>query len=340
VVMASALSGAVLASALLFAFNGFDSTTVRVTERVALTPVVAATDSNAPTEQWAQSVSAATLDSLVMVQVDGPSGSRSGSGVVFLDDGHVLTTAGLIGASHDVSVRVGDLVHVAHVVGTDAATDVAVLLISDHLGLPPAVLAPRPVMASGALVAIVSARWSGSPNTSATTVRAVDVTAQIGGESVPALLELASSSPASAQGGAVVDASGAVVALASAPTDRRDTGYATPIDIVKRVADELIANGKASHAWLGVVGSSMTPERAESTGIDAGAVVDEVAPSSPAAAVLHSGDVIVSLNGRTVRSMTDIVSTLRRCRSDATVTIAYVHDGVSHSGAITLQAHS
>jgi putative serine protease PepD len=332
--MASALGGAVFASALLFAFNGFDSTTVRVTERVALTPVVAASDSPTATDGWAQSVAAATIDSLVLVQVDG---GRSGSGVVFLDDGHVLTTAGLVGNARDVSVRVDGVLHTAHVVGTDAATDVAVLQINDRVALPPAILAPRPVLTAGANVAVVSANATGRAGTRAATIRATDVTAQVGDQSIPAMLELTSSSPSAAQGGAIVDASGAVVALASAPTERRDTGYATPIDIVKRVADQLVASGKASHAWLGVVGSSMTPERAESAGVDAGAVVDEVAPSSPASALLHAGDVIVALNGRTVRSMTDVVSTLRRCRPDATVTISYVHQGVSESGAITLQ---
>src|SRR3546814_11694693 len=104
--------------------------------------------------------------------------------------------------------------------------------------------------------------------------------------------------PPGASGGALVDATGAVVGISTsrAVDPDGDDSFAVPAEVARRVADQLIAHGRARHAWLGVEGADLRPGEAQALGVSSGAVIrGVVAGRPPAAAGLQAGAVIPDL---------------------------------------------
>jgi len=131
----------------------------------------------------------------------------------------------------------------------------------------------------------------------------------------------------------LADANGNVIGINTAIVSSSDgstgVGFAIPIDIAKRDAEQLIAGGHASRPYLGISGAN-----APSNG---GAVVQDVASGSPAAnAGLQTGDVITGINGTRVTSMDSLVSILYRFNVGQRVTMTYVRNGSSHTATVTL----
>jgi S1-C subfamily serine protease len=113
-------------------------------------------------------------------------------------------------------------------------------------------------------------------------------------------------------GGALVDAHGAVVGMTSAVASEDGLETAIPIDVVHRVAEDLIAHGRARHVWLGVEGSDVDLPAAKDLDIAGGAMIERVVDDSPAAlAGVAAGDVVVEVDGEPVGSMSDLIAALR-----------------------------
>src|SRR5437667_282746 len=143
---------------------------------------------------------------------------------------------------------------------------------------------------------------------------------RIEARSGPPLLDMiqtdAPISPGSS-GGALLDADGAVIgittAVAVSEVGAEGLGFATPIDLARSAAEQLIATGKVVHVWLGVAGTDLDPDTAGDLHIDGGALVGQVVDGSPAAkAGLTARDVIVAVDGKTVTTMGALVVELRR----------------------------
>ncbi|HEX9992977.1 MAG TPA: PDZ domain-containing protein, partial [Acidimicrobiales bacterium] len=140
-------------------------------------------------------------------------------------------------------------------------------------------------------------------------------------------------------GGALVDATGAVVgittAIAISEVGAEGLGFATPIDLARAVAEDIVATGEAHHVWIGVEGMDVD---AGDDGPDHGALVHRVLPGSPAAEVgLAEGDVIVAVAGRDVATMSALVVALRRQRPGDEVEVVYVRDGRPRTVTVTLE---
>jgi S1-C subfamily serine protease len=115
------------------------------------------------------------------------------------------------------------------------------------------------------------------------------------------------------------------------------TGYATPVDLARDVAEQLIATGKVVHTWLGVEGGDLAPAEARRLGVDGGAVVRKVRDGSPAAtAGLAPRDVIVAVDGVTVQSMSALKVTLRGRRPGQAVDLRFLRDGKEQRVVTTL----
>ena len=83
----------------------------------------------------------------------------------------------------------------------------------------------------------------------------------------------------------LVDATGAVIGITTdLAGDHTRFGFATPIELVHRLADELLAYGKVTHGWLGIEGADLSDAKAELMDVRGGAEVRRVMPGSPAAA--------------------------------------------------------
>ena len=251
-----------------------------------------------------------------------------GAGVVYRSDGWVLTSHQVVVGLAEVAVVLGDgQVQTSPVVGRDPETNIAVIKVP-RTGMATATLGSVATLKPGQVAVVVGASLS------------VGIVSALGREvRVPngaLLLDMIQTDvrvdPATA-GGALVDSAGAVIGI----TAKLDGGYATPIDVARDVADQLMTTGKVVHAWLGVDGDDLSAGDAAKLGIDGGAMVRRVRPGSPAAAVgLRNGDVIVSVDGSTIESMSALKVLLRSRRPGQAVDVTYVRNGAHHRAVATL----
>ncbi len=146
-------------------------------------------------------------------------------------------------------------------------------------------------------------------------------------------------------GGALVNGDGKLiginVAIASAggsgssgQSGSIGVGFSIPSDIVKRVTDDIIANGKATHGLLGAMVGDAAAQQGATT---AGAFISEVTGGGAAAnAGLKKGDVVTSFNGVPITDATDLTAQVRALAGGSTAKLVYVRDGATSSTEVTL----
>jgi S1-C subfamily serine protease len=240
-----------------------------------------------------------------VVAVGADSGrDRVGSGVLYREDGLLLTAEHVVAGADEVRVLLDDgRSLVAKIVGTDAETDIALLDVEGS-SFPIAPLAPATsALSVGDDAITIGSAGPSSPLVRVSMVSAVGQEAGLEGHKLVDMIRTDAAMAAGTSGGAVVDRAGLVVAIAAANVkgSSEEVGYATPITVARSVADELLASGRVVRGWLGIEGESR-----------AGAVVHRVKPGSPAeAAGLSKGDVIVAIDGLVVTGMSALVARLR-----------------------------
>ena len=264
----------------------------------------------------------------------------SGSGFIFRSDGYILTNNHVVDGAERVTVVLQDRREFsAEIVGRDPNTDVAVLKI-DAEGLPVAPFGDSDGLAVGDWVVAL-----GYPLHLGSTATAGIVSAKgkaLGilnrDEEASAPLEHfiqtdAAINPGNS-GGALVGLDGRVVgmntAIASPTGYYSGYGFAVPINLVRRVADDLIEYGAVHRPKLGVAVQDLSPADAEVYRLDrpAGAEVVRVEDDGPAdRAGLELGDVIVGADGAAVESSGDLTARLARMRPGEDVTLDVVRYG-------------
>jgi serine protease DegQ len=277
-----------------------------------------------------------------VVSIVTPSGQ--GSGVVYRQDGLVITNAHVAGDSARVAVVLADGKRLpARVRAKTELYDVAVLDL-DREGLPAATF-ERDLPLVGAL-AIAIGNPLGFENTvTAGIISGLHREIPAGG-TTPALVDLiqtdAPISPGNS-GGALVDRAGVVVGINVAYIPPQggavSLGFAIPASTAVRVADQLIAKGRVEFAYLGIQPVQVTPElnQAYEIGSDTGVLVAEVVPDSPAArSGMRSGDVIVRLDDAEISVVEDLFAELREHKPGETVTLELKRDGETRTVEATL----
>jgi serine protease Do len=307
--------GAMLATGIVVVAGGLDR---RTTERVVERQEVPVRTVSAPSMGSVVDIAQQVRPAITQVLVAGKQGDSSGSGVLFRSDGHVLTNFHVIDGADSVKVVIDSGRELsAKVLGSDPETDVAVLKV-DGGPFPVAALGSAADLRVGqSAIAIGSPLGlAGGPSVTVGVVSALH--RRLDTRSGPPLLDMiqtdAPISPGSS-GGALLDGGGAVIGLttAVATTDgAQGLGFATPIDVARASAEQLIGTGKVEHVWLGIEGTDVDPTTAKDLAIDGGALVRRVVKDSPAdKAGLVARDVIVGVDGHTVNTMGGLVVALR-----------------------------
>lgn len=324
-----------------------------------------APDWNAVTEEVAPSV--------VAIGVQGQTAGGEGSGVVLDDEGHVVTNNHVVsGAGDDAKITVtldGGATYDATVAGTDPSTDLAVITITD----PPDDLQPMstgsskgltvgdPVMAVGnplglagtVTTGIVSAldrpvtTSSSSQDEGQDSPFAPQEQEQEQEESTPVVTSAIQTSAAvnpGNSGGALVDASGRLVGInssiasvggSSGQSGSIGIGFAIPVDEASWIADQLIEDGSAEHAFLGVSSRDGTAEEGSAT--HSGAEVARVSDGSPAEdAGLQEGDLVTAIDDSPVTSSEALVGLVHARTIDSSATLTVIRDGEERTVDVTL----
>lgn len=267
-----------------------------------------------------------------------------GSGVVLRPD-IVVTNAHVVGESPDVSVIFADgQTSPAKVLATDRLTDLAVLR-TRRSGLPvPKFRTDLPQPGERALA--IGSPLGFEHSVTAGIISGLHRDIPGAATQYPSLVDLiqtdASISPGSS-GGALLDATGRVVGINEAyippSAGAVSLGFAIPSATVLDVADQLLADGRAVHPYLGVSAVSLTPaiRRFAGVDVDQGALVVGLDPGTPAAAAgVRRGDVIVELAGVPVRSVEDLLAALRRTKPGQQRPLVLVREGKRQEVSVTI----
>lgn len=244
---------------------------------------------------------------------DAPQQSR-GSGFITTADGYIITNNHVVEGSTKIDVLLQDNRHLhARVVGADPLTDIAVLKV-DERNLPTVRMGSSDGARIGEWVLAI-----GNPMDLGTTVTSGIISAK--GRALPILRQTSGSrwaiedfiqtdapiNPGNS-GGPLVNLRGEVVGVNSAiasPTGfYSGYGFAVPIDLARRIADDLVRFGRVRRPALGVSITEVTPEDAEVFKLDRiqGVVAQDFQEGSPARrAGMQQGDVIVSVDGKPIQ---------------------------------------
>jgi putative serine protease PepD len=288
--------------------------------------------------------------SVVTINVSGSQESGTGSGVIIRSDGYILTNnhvvaVGANGGSISVVTNDGQQAS-AKVVGTDASDDLAVVkvvglnnLTAATFGKSGNLVVGQTVVAVGAPLGLSDTVTSGIVSNTARPVTTGDSQSS---EAVFNAVQTDAAINPGNSGGPLVDLNGNVVGINAAiatansgglniPGQQQQSGsigigFAIPSDEASRIASELITNGKATHAVIGVSVAGAQNQQSSLTGATISAVTSN---GAAAAAGLKAGDVVTALGGQRIADATALVAAVRSHAPGETVALTYLRGGKS-----------
>jgi serine protease Do len=236
----------------------------------------------------------------------------SGSGFIVSKDGYVLTNNHVVDGSDQVTVRLLDRREFkAKIVGTDPSTDLAVLKIEAN-NLVPAPLGSSAGARVGEWVLAVGNPLGDNLTFTVTSgiISAKGRTLALPGQSDRSIQDFIQTDAAinpGNSGGPLVSVRGEVIGVNSAIASQTGLysgyGFAIPIDLARRVMDQIIAEGRVNRSAMGVMVQNATPNDAEYVGLPdiRGVLVQDFSEDSPARkAGMEAGDIIISVDGKPV----------------------------------------
>lgn len=234
-----------------------------------------------------------------------------GSGFIISKDGYVLTNHHVVKNADEIIVKLSDRRElVAKLIGSDARTDVAVLKV-DATDLPAVTIGSPEKLQVGEWVLAIGSPFGFEQSATAGIVSAKGRSLP-GGNYVPFIQTDVAINPGNS-GGPLFNMEGKVVGINSQIYSRTGgfmgLSFSIPMDVVMNVVEQIKANGKATHGWLGVQIQDVTRKLAESFGMKKpqGALVAKIIPDSPAShADIQIGDVITEFNGQAVETSGDL----------------------------------
>lgn len=268
-----------------------------------------------------------------------------GSGIVISKDGDILTNYHVVRNADVIKVKLADQSeHEAKLVGKDDRTDLALIRIRKTNGnLPFAKLGMSSQLDVGDWVMAI-----GNPFGLEHTVTAGIVSAKgrvIGAGPYDNFIQTDASINPGNSGGPLINDQGEVVGVNSAIFSQSGgnvgIGFAIPIDLAKKVVEQLRKNGRVVRGWLGVRAQDLSPTLALSLGLARNhgdmAIVTEVAENGPAAeAGVRTGDVIVEYNGKPVPKSHDFPAIIADMAPGQRVSLKIIRDRKEQSVGVKI----
>jgi len=259
--------------------------------------------------------------------------TRLGSGFVYDKDGRIITNNHVVEGSKTVNVTFVDgNTYTAKVIGTDPDNDIAVIQIIDNFSdenLIPLAFGNSSQLQVGQQVIAI-----GNPFGLSDTMTH-GIVSQTGrllpnenvGFSIPDVIQVDAPINPGNSGGPLLNMQGEVIGMNTAiktnTGDFSGIGFAIPSNSILRITPQLIKNGTYSHPWLGIAGTSMSPDVALANSLPRnykGVIVDKVVKDGPAEKagitpatldennIPHGGDIITAVDGHPIKTIYDIIA--------------------------------
>lgn len=272
----------------------------------------------------------------------------SGSGVIFTQDGYIVTNNHVVEAAEKIQVLYNKKSYDAELVGTDPSTDLAVLKIKET-NLPAITLGNSKTLAVGEWVVAVGNPFSLSSTVTVGIVSAKGRRINIVEDKFPieSFIQTDAAINPGNSGGALVNKNGDLVGINTAILSRTGsyTGYAfaVPVDIAKKVVEDLIKYGLPQKAFFGANILEYDYENAKKFDLDVnvkefrGVLLGDITRGGAASAVgLQEGDIITKLNNVEINSKSAFDEEISYHYPGDKISVSYVREGKTNNTNITL----
>jgi len=296
----------------------------------------------------------------------------SGSGVIISPDGYIVTNNHVVEKADKIEIVTNDHKHfTAKVIGTDPNTDLALIKISAtnlpivKMGNSDAVKVGEWVLAVGnpfrltstVTAGIVSAKGRGigiigsqdQGEDQDTPFGRMRVQRQNNGprlnKGIESFIQTDAAINPGNSGGALVNTKGELIGINSAIASQTGSyegyGFAIPINLAKKVLNDIQKFGSVKRGYLGVSFKELDQDAADALHIDrsVGLYVDDVAPTSGAAAAgIQHGDVITKVEGKTVYESSDLQEPVARLQPGDKINLTIMHGSEEKNVSVVLKA--
>ena len=233
-----------------------------------------------------------------------------GSGVIIEKGGLILTNNHVIKDADEITVKFANKEEAkGKVVGTDPKTDLAVIRVSTKEDLPVVALGDSDALHVGQW-AIAIGNPFGLDHTLTVGVISATGRSEVGIAAYENFIQTDASINPGNSGGPLLNIRGEVIGINTAiVASGQGIGFAIPVNMARKVMDDLVKKGKVTRGWLGVGIQPLTPELAKSFALsaDEGILVNQVMPRSPAeVAGVKTGDLILNVDGKPVKDPRDL----------------------------------
>ena len=268
-----------------------------------------------------------------------------GSGVIVSNDGYILTNNHVIESATNVLVTLPDRREFrAKVVGSDPKTDVALLKI-EASGLSPITVGDSSKMQIGDAVLAIGNPYGVGQTVTMGIVSATG-RAGLGIEDYEDFIQTDASINPGNSGGALVNDRGELVGintaiLAPGSGGNQGIGFAVPVNLVRKVMDQIATHGEVTRSYLGVTIQDVSQDLAKAMGLPSpeGALVGDVQPDTPGQkAGLKSGDVILEVNGKKIVASNELRMEISMMPAGETARLKVFRDGKTLEIGATVSA--
>ncbi len=292
-------------------------------------------------------------------------GTATGSGIVLDDQGHILTNNHVIEGASKIEVKLGESSkeYTAEVVGTDPASDLALLKVSAPTSeLTPLTLGDSSKAEVGDPVVAIGNPFGLDRTVTSGIVSALQRQIQApNGFSIDNVIQTDAAINPGNSGGPLINAAGEVIGINSqietggnGADGNVGIGFAIPINTAKEVISELETKGTVEHAYLGIVGGTISAEEAKALNLPVkeGVLIQSVEKGGPAdkagieggttpatiegTEIMLGGDIIVEAEGKKINNMEQIIELVNEKSVGDKVTLKVLHDGKEKTATVTL----
>jgi S1-C subfamily serine protease len=291
-------------------------------------------------------------------------GVATGSGFLIDTEGHIITNNHVVEGADKVEVKLGssDQTYTAEVVGTDPATDVALLKVDAPAdSLHPLSLGDSSKVEVGEPVVAIGNPFGLDRTVTAGIVSAIQRQIQApNGFSISHVIQTDAAINPGNSGGPLIDGEGRVIGINSqiqtggGGNGNVGIGFAVPINTAREVVTQIEQHGEVKHAYLGITGGSITPDlaRALKLPVETGVLVNEVVKGGPAdeaglrggdtsatiegASYRLGGDVITQIDGKKIEGIEDVINAVNAASPGDKMELTVDRDDKSQTITVTL----
>lgn len=314
---------------------------------------------NADSVTWVTAAAAKASPSVATISVSSSSGGGNGSGVFLTSDGYLLTNTHVVtldGATSAVKVEVKTYdghIYPAKVVGTDPTNDLAVIKVSAAIQFTPIEFADSNALNVGDATLAIGSPLGLSNTVTEGIVSALNRTIQVASAAAPdnssggglqfyngsgdsinlRVIQTDAAINPGNSGGALLNQQGQLIGINVAIANAGGTagsigvGFAIPANVAKRIAQEIMASGSASHGLLGaMVSDSANSDAAASFSVGA-KVLKLTSGGAAEKAGLLEGDIVTKFNGVAINSASELTAAVRQEKAEAKAVLELIRDG-------------